>query len=356
MSRTLSIPTLDPLHGTRATPSSFIRAIVMAYRRYGLDPRFALATARIDPDRLHEAQGCVTAAQMEIMSAIAMQELDDEALGWFSRKLPWGSHGMLCRASLSSPNLGVALRRWCRHLRLLTDDIQLEMDADRNEARVTILDEHLPAQAPEMRELCLVTNLRNLLGYASWLVDSHIPLIEARFSFAAPAHSSAYPLMFAGPTRFDAEHAGLSFDVRYLELTVRRDEADLQRMLQRALALTVLQYRRDRLLTQKIRQMLRFDPNEARTAEALAEKLHISARSLYRQLHDEGVSLQELKDAATFEHAVELLQRTSQPIKQIARAVGFGNEKSFSRAFKKWSGHSPGLFRAQQAVRAPGKK
>ena len=28
-----------------------------------------------------------------------MQELDDEALGWFNRRLPWGSYGMLARAS-----------------------------------------------------------------------------------------------------------------------------------------------------------------------------------------------------------------------------------------------------------------
>jgi hypothetical protein len=52
---------------------------------------------------------------MELLSGTAMQELDDEGLGWFSRRLPWGSYGMLARASLSAPNLGVALKRWCRH-------------------------------------------------------------------------------------------------------------------------------------------------------------------------------------------------------------------------------------------------
>ena len=34
-----------------------------------------------------------------------------------------GSYGMLCRASLTSPALGAALKRWCRHHRLLTDDL-----------------------------------------------------------------------------------------------------------------------------------------------------------------------------------------------------------------------------------------
>jgi hypothetical protein len=64
---------------------------------------------------------------MELLSGAAMQELDDEGLGAFSRKLPWGSYGMLARASISSPNLGVALKRWCRHHALIADDITLRL-------------------------------------------------------------------------------------------------------------------------------------------------------------------------------------------------------------------------------------
>ena len=37
--------------------------------------------------------------------------------------------------------------------------------------------------------------------------------------------------------------------------------------------------------------------------------------------------------------------RSRQPIKQVAASVGFRNEKSFARAFKDWTGQSPGQFR-----------
>jgi hypothetical protein len=62
---------------------------------------------------------------MEALSDAAMRELDDEALGWFERRLPWGSYGMLARASISAPQLGLALARWCRHHGLIAQDIQL---------------------------------------------------------------------------------------------------------------------------------------------------------------------------------------------------------------------------------------
>ena len=98
--------------GAAATPMAFARAIAGAYRRRGQDPARVLALAQITPEHLEQPDGRITAAQMETLSGAAMQELDDEALGAFSRRLPWGSYGMVARAALSSPDLGVALKRW----------------------------------------------------------------------------------------------------------------------------------------------------------------------------------------------------------------------------------------------------
>jgi AraC-like DNA-binding protein len=325
-----------------ATPMAFVRAIVLGYERYGMDPSRALEEAQIAPRDLKNAQGRVTAAQFEVLSGFAMQELDDEALGWFGRRLPWGTYGMLCRASLSSPNLGVAIKRWCRHHRLLTEDIALELKVAGGVATVSIR-EH--AALGELREFCLVSNLRFLHGYASWVIDSRVSLREASFPFEAPPHRDAYPLMFGGELRFGAEAASYSFDERYLALPLQRDEQALRTMLRRALPLTVLQYRRDRLLGQRVRELLRTRGKEAATAEALAVILNLSARTLHRQLLEEGVSLQALKDEVRHEQAAEQLRRTERPIKQIALAVGFRNEKSFSRAFRAWAGVTPGAFR-----------
>lgn len=308
-----------------------------------MDPASALLQAQIPARRLENPDARVTAAQMEVMSGTAMQELDDEALGWFSRRLPWGSYGMLCRASLSSPTLEVALKRWCRHHRLLTEDISLGLDQQRGMATIRITE---ACDLGELREFCLVSSLRYLLGYASWLIDSRIALTETTFPFTAPPHADAYRYLFPGPLRFGADAAGFGFDARYLALPVRRDERALQTMLQRALPLTVLQYRRDRLLVHSVRQLLAADPAAAHTAEDLAPQLNLSVRTLHRQLKEEGVSLQRLKNEARRGEASRLLLQTRRPMKQIAAGVGFDSEKSFARAFREWVGVTPGAFRA----------
>ena len=325
-----------------ATPMAFARAIVGAYQRYGQDPAGALKAAQITPAQLREPQGRITAGQLEALSGHAMQELDDEALGAFARRLPWGSYGMLARASLTSPDLGVALKRWCRHHALLAGDIVLRLAVVGATASISVEER---SELGAAREFCLVHVLRNIHGLACWYVDSRIPLQGARFPFAAPPHAQVYPLLFGGELRFGARQAEIRFDADYLALPLRRDEAALRQMLQRALPLTVLQYRRDRLLVQQVRQALVGQPAQAQNAEALAALLHISARTLHRQLKEEGASLQQLKDEVRLERARELLWRTRKPLKQVAAAVGFRNEKSFARAFRQWVGQSPGEFR-----------
>ena len=324
------------------TPIAFVQAIVQAYERRGSSPASALAQAQIAPSALLDPASRITAWQMERISGIAMQELDDEALGWFSRRLPWGSYGMLARASLSAPNLGVALKRWCRHHGLIADDITLKLSVTGDTAQLAITEHR---DMGNLREFCLVSVLRNILGVACWLIDSRIPLLGAQFPFPPPAHGEVYGVLFSGPTAFNAAPAGIRFDARYLALPLRRDERAMQQMLQRALPLTVLPYRRDRLLVQRVRQTLAAHPAQTHSADTLAVLLNVSPRTLHRQLKEEGASLQALKDEVRRARALELLLRTHRPIKQVAEAAGFQNEKSFMRAFRSWTGQSPAEFR-----------
>lgn len=338
------------------TPMAFARSIALAYRRRGLAPDGALATAHIAPEDLAQPLARISARQLELLSGHAMRELDDEALGWFERALPWGSYGMLVRASISAPVLGVALRRWCRHHGLLTDRIDLQVQDADGVAHVTLRERHPIGAA---REFCLVSVLRNLHGVACWLVDSHIPLQAAWFPFARPPHHAVYPVLFPCAVTFGQDSAGIRFDAGYLALPLRRDEAALNRMLQHALPLLVHRYRRDRLLLERTRQALTQPDQPARESRALARALHVSPRTLHRHLRAEGASVQALKDAARYKRATELLLRSSQPIKQVAHAVGYASDKSFIRAFRGWTGQTPAAFRRAggspaQARGAPG--
>jgi AraC-like DNA-binding protein len=103
-----------------------------------------------------------------------------------------------------------------------------------------------------------------------------------------------------------------------------------------------------------VEQVLRMPGVHFPVAEDLAAALNLSTRSLHRQLQKEGASLRQLKELARMERAKQLLTRTSQSIKRVAFAVGYCNEKSFSRAFRNWTGETPSGFRKQvKSARLP---
>src|SRR5260370_14489956 len=82
---------------TAVTPIAFVQAILRAYEKYNADPSESLRLARIAPSDLLRPEARITDAQFEAFTDRAMRPLYDAALAWVSRKLPWGSYGILRR-------------------------------------------------------------------------------------------------------------------------------------------------------------------------------------------------------------------------------------------------------------------
>ena len=94
-----------------------------------------------------------------------------------------------------------------------------------------------------------------------------------------------------------------------------------------------------------MRVVLSAHRTDLRSGESVASALNLSLRTLHRRLAEEGTFLQQVKNEVRRDQAAERLVRTSRSIKQIARDVGFRNEKSFMRAFRQWMGESPAQYR-----------
>ncbi|EHR69304.1 DNA-binding domain-containing protein, AraC-type [Burkholderiales bacterium JOSHI_001] len=322
----------------RETPIALVHCLLRAYRKYGVSPDAALAKAQIDPELLTDPRARITSRQLEVMTATTMRELDDEAMGMYSRRVPWGSLEMLMRASMTSPDLEVALRRWCRFRRSLIEENTVELTIEDDQACLRV-HEHQPLG--EARDFAMLSVLRHAHGMASWLVDTRLPLTGVWFPGPAPTHHRAYSVMFPGPVHFGATQASMRFAAEHLKLPVRRDDPDTRAVLQHTSVLSIKPFRNDRLLVQRLRAMLSMQADHTVTADELARALNLSTRSLHRKLAAEGFRLQQLKDEARQTRALELLAHRDLPIKRVATLLGFGSEKSFARSFERWTGQTP---------------
>jgi AraC-like DNA-binding protein len=74
----------------------------------------------------------------------------------------------------------------------------------------------------------------------------------------------------------------------------------------------------------------------------VARRLHLSERTLRRRLQESGVTFSELVSRVRRDLADDWLQRTDFNVKHISYLLGYSDAAAFSRAYKRWTGRSPG--------------
>ncbi len=86
-------------------------------------------------------------------------------------------------------------------------------------------------------------------------------------------------------------------------------------------------------------------------ADSVAAELHLGLRTLQRRLAEEQTSFSEVLDRVRRELALELIQ-ADLPLSEIAARCGFSDSRALSRAFRRWMGTTPSLYRGAAPPRS----
>jgi len=174
--------------------------------------------------------------------------------------------------------------------------------------------------------------------------------IEVRFSRPCPAVIEPYRRFFRAYLRFDADQNAVVFPSYWLDApVVTADAATRQALLDQAQ--TLMQREAGDvvvLLRRLLRRLLIQGTNEGRiNLETVAGMSAVHRRTLNRRLRAEGTGFKEQLDAARYDLARQLLRDTRLPVLKIALALGYCDSPTFTRAFRRWSGTSPGAWRSR---------
>ncbi len=82
--------------------------------------------------------------------------------------------------------------------------------------------------------------------------------------------------------------------------------------------------------------------------EATAGTLSMSVRTFQRRLAASGRTYKKLVDEVRLAEARRALAASKVPLKAIAFELGFAEQASFTRAFRRWTGQSPSEYRKRQ--------
>mgnify|MGYP000076244734 CR=1 FL=1 len=309
----------------------------------GLDCRQLLLDSEIDPTLLENPDNRIPRERVAHLLRREWDLLADESGGFLAR--PWlpGTFAMMGHACISCPNLRRALLRSGRFVSMVSDDLQIKLVEDGEEARLLFHHgnhKQLPNQI-FVESLALIW-----LRFFSWLIDRTILLERVHLAFPPAEYDEDYSDMFPCRHYFHQRETCLVFNTRYLQMPLVRDEQQLAEFLARAPECLLAQYKSDNSYTGRIRRILHGQNSiENLSLDDVAARLYTSPQTLRRRLKEEGNSWQDIKDSVRRDMAVYQLKKQETAVAEIAERLGFSEPSAFNRAFKKWTGLAPGAYR-----------
>jgi AraC-like DNA-binding protein len=330
-----------------ATPGVALHYVAEAIRLSGLEPaRFTplLVSAGLDVADLEQPTRRISTQQYSAITLGLMRLVNDEffLLGG-RRRTPFGSFALMCQSIIHLPTLRSALRRGLRFYDIFTGDVHFRIRHHDDRVEVSVRWDDPDLDALHTSTESIMTIIHRL---SSWLIDQRIPLIEATFAYAPPAHVEDYHLLFHCPLRFNQPRNSLVFSAAYLNYPLMQNEASLKAFLRETPNSLFAPRTNAQLLTAQIRAMLGQDfTQEFPEFEEVADKLGLTPQTLRRRLKEENSSYQGIKDQVRRDAAIYYLTRPQLGIAEIAHMMGFSEPSTFHRAFKKWTGLTPGEYR-----------
>lgn len=201
-------------------------------------------------------------------------------------------------------------------------------------------------QEQPKRMFTYATFLMLVHGLMCWLVDQRIGLNRIAVRCPKPNDIQDYLVRFCEDIDFNAEINQIEFDAHYLDIKIKKDKKALYDFLEQTPQNLLVRFKNENALSVVIRRhLLKLHPAEWPELKDVAQQLNISEATVQRRLKHEGVSYQQIKNEIRCDIAIERLSKSNDSIQDISEDLNFHDPSAFHRAFKKWTGVSPGAYR-----------
>jgi len=272
---------------------------------------------------------CVSRTGCQYFGLLVGQRMNLKALGLV---------GLLMR---TSPNAGRALVSIVNLLHLHSQGAVMALRVDEDVAMLTYDAFEPGLEATDQTGAGAVAMMLNVMRT---LCGPDFRPIEASFGHRRPADIEPFRKFFKVPLYFDAEHYALVFSRDWLDVRPPGADDELQQLLQKQV--DVLESRYSLAFPDQVRQVLRSALVTGYFSESeIAALFSMHSHTFRRRLDASATSFHELVDECRFEMAREMLLNTSLSVSEISASMGYSRASSFIRAFRRWSGVTPGEWR-----------
>ncbi|WP_437811210.1 AraC family transcriptional regulator ligand-binding domain-containing protein [Sorangium sp. So ce1078] len=328
------------MHKEPAPPafSDFILLLISAAPKLGLPLEAVLRNAALPPGALCQRGVPIPLSAARHVWSSAERVSGDPVLGLhIAETLEVGTLDVLDYLSRSSASFGAALSRFIRFAPLLADSGELSLHADGGHARFRHV---APNGVPAVSELLAGMTVLRARAFSG----EYVRPLAVRFRHRRRGSAGAYEQIFDAPVEFGAPCDELVFRREHLEMPFRSADPRLCEILEELAQLRLQQQRLADAsppaapsgFVDEVRHALRECIAEGNpNIDHVAERMGVSARTLQRQLREQGTSHRALL-AETRAALVDRYLASAPPSRHaLAAELGYASARSASRALRR---------------------
>lgn len=331
-----------------------IAALIETLTEQGIPAEHSLAGTGLSPEHIRDADTRTSVRQyVQVCENALRLSTDSETPFMTGRRLHLFAYGMYGYALMSCTSLRDYFNFGEKYHLLAVPMLSVQWREGPEFATWLFPDEFTFAPSAELRRFLIeqqftqhVTHLQDVAGKELWPV-------RAQFSFEKPSSFDLYHKYLGCDCAFDARSCELHYDKDILEQKPPLAHFITSALFQQTCEKLISQASSRSGVGGEVYQLLIRSPGKFANMDQLAKSMNLTSRTLRRYLAAEGLSFAEIIDDVRRTLSIEYLRTTNLNVEDISLFVGFGDVANFRRAFKRWTGYTPGHVRRTFANRKP---
>lgn len=309
------------------------------------DPLTLFSRLQLDPELMYHSGGRYPRDTVMELWQEAAKNIKDPCFGLLAAE-SWhpSNFGTLGYALLMSTSLRETLLRLIRFNRVVTDEPIAEAELfEKDDTLIYTItyrsssDFHVPAREDAMMAW-LVSMLR--VNYQKPFAP-----VSVHFTHEKPSCSAKFYEFFQCPVFFNSATTAMELTIKEADTILPSANKELAEFNDQVMTKYLETKASSSIVTKVKKIIVEHLPTGNATVERVAIDLFMSKRKLQRMLQDEGTTFFNLINETRKDIAKQYVKDKEMDLTEIAFLLGFAEQSTFSRSFKRWTGKSPSLFR-----------
>lgn len=258
------------------------------------------------------------------------------------------SMGVLGFASMVCDTFAQARQFYMRYRLLTNPGIYITHSFGHNNW-VMNLGDAFPMQE-DVKRFTLENQISFTRRFCEEITQSKAGIVAINLDYPKPLYADKYTEALQVPVNFEQPRCNVVFELDLLDTPLPMANREMFSLCERECQLRFSQLDAAESVKKKVYQELYYShfKNNGSLPKLgeIAERLHISPRTLRRKLLAEGSNFQKITNEVYRELATHYLHNSPLSTKEIAYALGYSSVNNFHRAFKEWVGGPISSYRA----------